>query len=83
MYIIAEDIGFEPITLELLRTDKTYVKLLKKQQKELEIIKKRHTKDKSTMQRQQRNVVDILVASHDKEKQAQEKTLDKVLKKEG
>ena len=35
--------------MEILRTDKQFVKLLKKQQKELEILKKKHNKDRYTL----------------------------------
>ena len=41
--------GFDPITPELLQTDKNFIKLLKKQQKEMDALKKRHNKDKYEM----------------------------------
>ena len=59
------------------------MKLVKKQQKELEAIKKRHTKERSMMQKQHCTLVDKIVAVHDKEKQAQEKSLEKAIKKKG
>lgn len=78
-----ELVGFDPLTPELLRTDKSFVKLLKKQQKELEVMNKRHNRDKSAMQKQHCMVVDKVVATHDKEKLSQEKSLEKAIKKKG
>lgn len=43
---------FDPITLETLRQEKGNQKVLRKQQKELESLKKRHHKEKLTVQKQ-------------------------------
>lgn len=43
---------FDPLTLETLRQEKGYQKVLRKQQKELESLKKRHHKEKLTVQKQ-------------------------------
>lgn len=43
---------FDPITLKTLRQEKGYQKILRKQQKELESLKKRHHKEKLTVQKQ-------------------------------
>jgi len=43
---------FDPITLETLRHEKGYQKVLRKQQKELESLKKRHRKEKLAVQKQ-------------------------------
>lgn len=83
MHISESDIGFDPITPEILRTDKQFVKLLKKQQKEIELLKKKHNKDRPAMQKQHCIVVDKLVVTHDKEKVSQEKSLEKAIKKKG
>jgi len=74
---------FEPINHEHLRVDKAFQKLLKKQCKELENLKKKFQKERSTMQRQHCLVVDKLVACHDKEKIATEKLVEKMIKKKG
>ncbi len=71
------------MTPELLMTDKTYVKILKKQTKEMEMLKKAHNKQRSTMQKQHCTVVDKIVATHDKERQVHEKVLEKAIKKKG
>ncbi|EZA57110.1 1-phosphatidylinositol 4,5-bisphosphate phosphodiesterase isoform X2 [Ooceraea biroi] len=46
------EIKFDPVTLETLRQEKGYQKVLRKQQKELESLKKRHHKEKLTVQKQ-------------------------------
>ncbi|VDP78928.1 unnamed protein product [Echinostoma caproni] len=46
-----DDPKFDPISLSLLQTDKSYQKLVKKQQKELEVIQRRQEKDAMTMLR--------------------------------
>ncbi|XP_025992160.1 1-phosphatidylinositol 4,5-bisphosphate phosphodiesterase isoform X1 [Solenopsis invicta] len=47
-----EEMKFDPITLETLRQEKGYQKVLRKQQKELESLKKRHHKEKLAVQKQ-------------------------------
>ena len=74
---------FDPITPELLRTNKAFLKLQKRQQKELETLKKKHDKEKSGMQKQHCVVIDKVVANHDKEKLTQEKSLEKAIKRKG
>lgn len=76
-----EEMSFDPITRELLMTEKAFVKLLKKQQKDLEVLKKKHQKERGVMQKQHCAVVDKMVMLQDKEKQAREKTLERMKKK--
>ena len=78
---LIDDIGFESVTVESLRADKVFVKLVKKQQKELESLNKMHVKERSTVQRQQCAVMDKMIAVHDKEKQQVEKVAEKGGKK--
>lgn len=77
----AEDAKFEAVTREKLCGEKLYIKLLRKQQKDMEMMKKRHQKERALMQRAHCTVVDKLVATHDKEKMATEKSVEKKLKK--
>lgn len=44
---------FEPITVESLRQEKGFLKTGRKQQKELEAMRKRHTKEKLALQKSQ------------------------------
>ncbi|RUS81297.1 hypothetical protein EGW08_010939 [Elysia chlorotica] len=76
-----EEMAFEGITREKLMSEKVYFKLLRKQPKDLEMLKRRHQKERSMMMRAHCTVVDKLVASHDKEKSATEKSMEKKLKK--
>lgn len=76
-----EEVQFDIIKRETLKQDKAFQKLLRKQAKELETLKKKFQKERSTMQRQHCLVVDKLVAVHDKEKLATEKSADKMIKK--
>ncbi|XP_071962625.1 1-phosphatidylinositol 4,5-bisphosphate phosphodiesterase beta-4-like isoform X2 [Antedon mediterranea] len=80
---IKEKIRVPPIDIESLKKDKPYLKLLKKQQKELGTLQKRHTKEQESMLKGHQLRVDKMVAAHDKEKQAQEKNLEKAIKKKG
>ncbi|XP_025105032.1 1-phosphatidylinositol 4,5-bisphosphate phosphodiesterase beta-4-like isoform X2 [Pomacea canaliculata] len=76
-----EDIKFEVVTRDKLCQEKLFLKLLRKQQKDVELMKKRHQKERGLMQRAHCTVVDKLVATHDKEKTATEKSVEKKLKK--
>ena len=76
-----EDIKFDVIARDALCADKLYLKLLKKQQKEMEVTKKRHQKERTVMQRAQCTVADRLVATCDKEKVAAERSAERNLRK--
>ncbi|XP_074471813.1 1-phosphatidylinositol 4,5-bisphosphate phosphodiesterase beta-4 [Sebastes fasciatus] len=71
------------VSIEDLKLMKTYLKLLKKQQKELNTLKKKQSKDQNTMQKAHCTQVDKLVSQHDKEKMTLEKLLEKAIKKRG
>ncbi|VDK34487.1 unnamed protein product [Taenia asiatica] len=61
-----EDPKFPPISLAMLRSDKNYRKLVKKQAKELESLQRRHEKEAATMLRAHSLLTDKLNASHAK-----------------
>ena len=61
--------------------EKVYTRLIKKQVKELDIMKKKHQKEQSVMRKQQCTTIDKLIALHEKEKSATEKSLEKLKKK--
>lgn len=48
----------EPINLETLRSQKNFMKATKKQQKELEAMRKRHAKERLSIQKQQCSAID-------------------------
>lgn len=52
---------FEPITIDAVKQEKAYQKVLRKQQKELEVLKKRHQKDKVAMQKQQCTAIEKII----------------------
>uniref|UniRef100_A0A7N8XMM9 1-phosphatidylinositol 4,5-bisphosphate phosphodiesterase n=1 Tax=Mastacembelus armatus TaxID=205130 RepID=A0A7N8XMM9_9TELE len=71
------------VSIDDLKQMKTYLKLIKKQQKELNTLKKKHSKDQNVMQKAHCSQVDKLVSLHDKEKTTLEKLLEKAIKKRG
>ncbi|KAJ3606682.1 hypothetical protein NHX12_026201 [Muraenolepis orangiensis] len=71
------------VSLEDLKQMKTYVKLIKKQQKELSTLKKKHVKEQNVMQKSHCTGVDKMVSQHEKDKTTLEKLLEKAVKKRG
>ncbi|KAL0967715.1 hypothetical protein UPYG_G00255940 [Umbra pygmaea] len=71
------------VNIDDLKTMKLFVKLTKKQQKELSSLKKKHAKDRTAMQKSHCSQVDKMIALNDKEKQTLEKLLEKAIKKRG
>ncbi|OPJ58869.1 1-phosphatidylinositol 4,5-bisphosphate phosphodiesterase beta-4 [Patagioenas fasciata monilis] len=71
------------VKIEDLKQMKAYIKHLKKQQKELNALKKKHAKEHSTMQKLHCTQIDKIVAQYDKEKVSYEKMLEKAIKKKG
>lgn len=65
-YSETEDPKFPPISLAMLRSDKNYRKLVKKQAKELESLQRRHEKEAAAMLRAHSLLTDKLNASHAK-----------------
>ncbi|XP_057329699.1 1-phosphatidylinositol 4,5-bisphosphate phosphodiesterase-like isoform X1 [Microplitis mediator] len=61
-----ETMDFEPITVEALRQEKSYQKLVRKQQKELESFKKRQLKERNTVQKQQCAAIEKLIKGKNK-----------------
>ncbi|KAJ8341767.1 hypothetical protein SKAU_G00340580 [Synaphobranchus kaupii] len=71
------------VSVDDLKQMKTYLKLLKKQQKEMCVLKRNHAKEQSVLQKSQCTQVDKIMAQHDKEKLTLEKLLEKAIKKKG
>lgn len=53
-----EKLDFDPINLETLRSQKTFLKATKKQQKELETMRKRHQKERVAIQKNQCSAIE-------------------------
>ncbi|KAM7368138.1 hypothetical protein PAMP_014385 [Pampus punctatissimus] len=71
------------VSIDDLKQMKTYLKLIKKQQKELNTLKKKHSKDQNIMQKAHCTQVDKMVSLHEKEKTNLDKLLEKAIKKRG
>lgn len=56
-----DDFRIEPITAESLKGEKAFIKLTRKQQKELETLRRKHHKEKTAVQKQQCSAVDKIV----------------------
>ncbi|XP_014467958.1 PREDICTED: 1-phosphatidylinositol 4,5-bisphosphate phosphodiesterase-like isoform X1 [Dinoponera quadriceps] len=61
-----EEMKFDPITLDTLRHEKGYQKVLRKQQKELESLRKRHHKEKLTVQKQHCVAIEKIIKGKNK-----------------
>ncbi|XP_013865345.1 1-phosphatidylinositol 4,5-bisphosphate phosphodiesterase beta-4 isoform X2 [Austrofundulus limnaeus] len=71
------------VSIDDLKQMKTYLKLIKKQQKEINTLKKKHSKDQNSMQKSHCTQVDKMVSTHEKEKTTLEKLVEKAIKKRG
>ncbi|TMW47080.1 hypothetical protein DOY81_007841 [Sarcophaga bullata] len=58
---------FEPVTLESLRSEKGFQKVAKKQNKELDTLKKKHTKERMAVQKTQNAAIDKLIKGKSKD----------------
>ncbi|KAJ4442011.1 hypothetical protein ANN_11875 [Periplaneta americana] len=61
-----EDLKFESLTAESLRSEKGYQKVVRKQQKELDALKKRQLKEQLSMQKQQCTAIEKLIKGKNK-----------------
>ena len=72
------DEAFEPVTLDTLKQDRLYVKLVKKQARDVDAMRKRHAKERAAVQRSQCVVFDKVVAGQEhREKSLQEKLIER------
>ena len=62
-YIITEEQKFDPITPDLVKSDKSFSKLTKKHQKELDTMRKKQQKERSMVQKTQCTAIEKLVKS--------------------
>ncbi|XP_055374777.1 1-phosphatidylinositol 4,5-bisphosphate phosphodiesterase isoform X1 [Condylostylus longicornis] len=58
---------FEPVTIETLRGEKCFQKTAKKQNKELDTMKKKHSKERMAMQKTQNAAIDKLIKGKSKD----------------
>lgn len=57
----SEELHFEMITLDTLRSEKSYVKIQRKQQKDLESLKKKQQKERMSVQKQQCGAIEKMI----------------------
>ncbi|XP_061376823.1 1-phosphatidylinositol 4,5-bisphosphate phosphodiesterase isoform X1 [Danaus plexippus] len=69
-----EPLVFEPITVETLRQEKGFIKTGRKQQKDLEAMKKRHSKEKMALQKQQCAALEKLIKGKNREQLSSDAT---------
>ncbi|XP_015593431.1 1-phosphatidylinositol 4,5-bisphosphate phosphodiesterase isoform X2 [Cephus cinctus] len=70
-----EEMKFEPITVESLRMEKGFQKISRKQQKELESLRKRHQKEKVTVQKQQCAAIEKIIKGKNKAELSRDPTV--------
>jgi hypothetical protein len=72
-----DDSATRPVTMEMVQSEKSATRLLRKQRKEIDATSKRHLKERCDVQRQQATVFDKLVAAQEKERLQMQKTVAK------
>ncbi|CAB3228229.1 unnamed protein product [Arctia plantaginis] len=70
---------FEPITVESLRQEKGFVKTGRKQQKELEAMRKRHTKEKMSLQKSQCSALEKMIKGKNKDQLSTDQAFRKLV----
>lgn len=76
----AEDSRIEPVTLDHLKGDKSFLKLLRKQQKELESLKRKQEKEEGSVQKQQCVAIEKIVKQNGKKLDQLELAADPAVK---
>lgn len=69
----------EPITLDSLRQEKGFQKTAKKQQKDLDALKKKHTKERAAIQKVQNAAVDKMIKGKSKDEIKADQNVRKVI----
>ena len=58
---VSEEIKFDPITPDVVKKEKSFIKLTKKHQKELDSLRKKHQKERTIVQKNQCTAIEKLV----------------------
>uniref|UniRef100_A0A146L2V9 1-phosphatidylinositol 4,5-bisphosphate phosphodiesterase n=2 Tax=Lygus hesperus TaxID=30085 RepID=A0A146L2V9_LYGHE len=74
-----DELVFEPITTDSLKAEKAFVKVTRKQQKELDAMQKRHSKEKALIQKQQCIAVEKIVKGKNKTDAAKDEGVKEVV----
>ena len=60
-FLVAEEIKFDAITPDVVKKEKSFIKLTKKHQKELDSLRKKHQKERTIVQKNQCTAIEKLV----------------------
>ena len=58
IFVTIEEVKWDPITIKVLRDSKVFQKATKKQQKELDSMRKKHMKERTSIQKSQCSAID-------------------------
>lgn len=73
---------FEPITIDSLRQEKGFVKTSRKQQKELDALRKKHAKERMGMQKTQNGSIERLIKGKSKDEIKNDASIRKVIQEQ-
>lgn len=73
---------FEPITIDSLRQEKGFVKTARKQQKELDAVRKKHAKERMTLQKAQNGTIERLIKGKSKDEIKNDSSIRKVIQEQ-
>lgn len=77
--VVEPPIVFDPITLESLRQEKGFQKIAKKQTKELDALKKKHVKERASLQKTQNAAIEKLIKGKSKDEIKADQNVRKVI----
>lgn len=77
------DEKFSPIIVDELRKDKSFIKVLKRHQKENEVLLKKYTKERSVMQREHTAQLEKLITNYEKIKVNAIRSFERATKRSG
>lgn len=73
---------FEPITIDSLRQEKGFVKTARKQQKELDAVRKKHAKERMALQKTQNGSIERLIKGKSKDEIKNDASIRKVIQEQ-
>lgn len=73
---------FDPITIDSLRQEKGFLKTARKQQKELDALRKKHSKDRLAMQKTQNSAIERLIKGKSKDEIKNDASIKKVIQEQ-
>lgn len=73
---------FDPITIDSLRQEKGFVKTARKQQKELDAVRKKHAKDRMALQKTQNSSIERLIKGKSKDEIKNDSSIRKVIQEQ-